>query len=127
MSRNLSTNNTSAKIALVLISISIGFGICEVLSRSLYKIDSPFFADMKGKREQFHIPDKEFGHRNKPNFDGWLVAPEFRNRIQTNIYGFRGSQDLSSDRDGKLRIMALGDSFTFGFGVEEIECSKIKL
>ena len=121
MPTNQSAKNISAKIALLLISISIGCGICEILSRIFYKIDLPYFTDIKYRREEFLIPDNEFGHRNKPYFDGWLVGPEFRNRIQTNSYGFRGMQDFLPQRDGKLRIMALGDSFTLGFGVEEDE------
>jgi lysophospholipase L1-like esterase len=116
---NLSAAKFFAKVGLVIISITIGFGICEILSRIIYKIDLPYFTDMNGKREQLQLPDNELGHRNKPNFDGWLVATEFKNRIQTNSDGFRGRHDFLSNKGGKLRIMALGDSFTFGFGVEE--------
>lgn len=113
--------NILLKIGLVLISIIIALGICEILSRIIRKTHLPYLTDMDGKREELFIPDNELDHLNKANFDGWLVATEFRNRIQTNSYGFRGRQDFLPNRGDKLRIMALGDSFTFGFGVEEYE------
>jgi len=121
MFMNLSPAKCFAKVGLVLVSIIIGFGICEILSRIIYKIELPYFVDMHGKREQLLIPDNELDHRTRPNFDGWLVGTEFKNRIQTNSNGFRDRQTFSPNKNGKLRIMALGDSFTFGFGVEEDE------
>lgn len=42
--------------------------------------------------------------------------------IHTNSEGFRGSKEYSiSKENSKIRIYALGDSFTFGFGVEDQE------
>jgi lysophospholipase L1-like esterase len=121
MSTKLRVTDLSRKLALLLISTVLGLGMGEAFSRIFHKIDSPYFTDTKGNREQLLIPDNELGHRSRPNFDGWLVAPEFRNRIQTDSDGFRGRNHLPPGKNGKLRIMALGDSFTFGYGVEEDE------
>ena len=120
---NLSATKILVRIGLVILSITIGCGICEILSRIIHKIDLPYFINFDGKRETFNlnVANNELGHSTKPNFDGWIVGPEFKNRIQTNRQGFRGQQDFLEMKKGRLRIMALGDSFTFGVGVEENE------
>jgi hypothetical protein len=118
---NLSAIKILVRIGLVIISITIGYGICEILSRIIYKIDLPYFINFEGKSETLNVPNNELEHATKPNFDGWIVGPEFKNKIQTNRHGFRGRQDFLEMKKERLRIMALGDSFTFGVGVEENE------
>ncbi len=39
--------------------------------------------------------------------------------IETNQYGMRQSEKVSQESDSPCRIAALGDSYTFGFGVRE--------
>lgn len=59
---------------------------------------------------------------NAPSFDarytGWLwrVPPT---RLRTNSLGGRGPEVAAQAPAGTLRVVALGDSFTFGQGVEE--------
>ncbi len=66
--------------------------------------------------------DPDICLENRPNIDltytGWLLrtAPT---RMRTNALGGRGP--AIPPRDDRLRIIALGDSFTFGQGVEETE------
>jgi lysophospholipase L1-like esterase len=48
-----------------------------------------------------------------------LVRPEFRVPVRTNAAGFRGGPLPGPKPPGVYRIVALGDSFTFGFGVRE--------
>jgi lysophospholipase L1-like esterase len=48
-----------------------------------------------------------------------LARPEFRVPVRTNAAGFRGGPLPGPKRPGVYRIVALGDSFTFGFGVRE--------
>ena len=106
---------------IVLVSLFIGMGICEVVSRIFFNAELAYFVDAAGKRTQLLIDDKELGFVNKPNFDGWIIASEFRNRITINKFGFRGGDNPLKNNGNKLRIMAIGDSFTFGIGVEEEE------
>ena len=105
---------------LIFVSVLFALLICEVVSRIVYPIDLSHFVGNDGSRESIFVPDKDLGFRNKKNFDGWLISPEYKNRIFTNSYGFRGRENYPKKSD-KFRIMALGDSFTFGVGVNEDE------
>jgi lysophospholipase L1-like esterase len=52
-----------------------------------------------------------------PNAEHHFRTREFSYRVRTNSLGFR-DREFSVKRGAKFRILALGDSFTFGFGVE---------
>jgi hypothetical protein len=60
---------------------------------------------------------------------GWISKPSIRNMevfdhkiLNTNSRGLRGEKDFSYERDpNKLRILILGDSFTFGDEVSDNE------
>jgi hypothetical protein len=60
----------------------------------------------------------------RPDFDmlytGWMlrVPPT---RMRTNSLGARGNEIAATRPEGALRVLHLGDSFTFGQGVEESE------
>lgn len=59
--------------------------------------------------------------RLAPGYRGEVTnRTEFRNAIRVNSFGIRGPAPASGS-DGVLRILAIGDSFTFGVGVEEDE------
>lgn len=54
---------------------------------------------------------------------GWTLVPEFRGLgpvgipIQINSHGFRDIEHTWEKSEGSIRILGLGDSFTFGWGV----------
>jgi lysophospholipase L1-like esterase len=57
-------------------------------------------------------------HYMRPNYAGRLRGPEFDVAGRTNSLGLRGGTPRA---DGTAPILMLGDSFTFGWGVEEAE------
>ena len=57
--------------------------------------------------------------RARPDDDRRLVRAEFDVRVVTNHLGFREPRLPSPKPAGVARIVALGDSFTQGFGVDE--------
>ena len=59
--------------------------------------------------------------RAKPNEDRRLTRAEFDVRVSTNALGFREPRLPSPKPAGVARIVALGDSFTQGYGVAEDE------
>lgn len=60
---------------------------------------------------------KTLGCRMTPGFDGTHVTPEFRVRVRISEQGLR-DRAYGPKRPGRFRVLALGDSFTFGFGVD---------
>lgn len=63
--------------------------------------------------------DAEMGWKNAFNID---VKPEFQGRIRTNSVGMRNDQDFTEKpAPGRPRLMIVGDSYSFGFGVSNEE------
>ncbi len=64
---------------------------------------------------------EELGFENKKNLDCRRLAAEYDTRVTTNEHGLR-SPPLSLEKPpGTVRILCVGDSFTFGKGVEDDE------
>jgi hypothetical protein len=53
-----------------------------------------------------------------PHFRGRLVSSEFDIAVQLNEHGFRDQAFAAKKAPSATRICVLGDSFTFGYGVE---------
>ncbi|MCA9412959.1 MAG: hypothetical protein H6751_18850 [Candidatus Omnitrophica bacterium] len=61
--------------------------------------------------------DEKLGFKIRPNLDYEFVNPDYDTHVRTNSMGFRDDEEsLDSPR-----FLFLGDSFTFGWGVEEEE------
>ena len=69
-----------------------------------------------GPARQDTIPSRYMPTRLRPNFRGPVGGMQ---EVITNRYGFRGEPDFPLQRpDDEYRILALGDSIGFGFGVQ---------
>jgi lysophospholipase L1-like esterase len=67
--------------------------------------------------------DAQTGWSRPPNQNGFIVQRVpgiFKTHFQTNSRGMR-DREYAVEKSGKLRILALGDSVTEGWGVEETE------
>jgi lysophospholipase L1-like esterase len=64
---------------------------------------------------------------NKPGYEGVLEEPEFKMRVKHNSLGLRGPEVAPTKAPGAVRIVAVGDSFTYGVGVhdEETFCARL--
>jgi len=56
--------------------------------------------------------------RSRPHADETLERSEFSVRVVTNALGFRETRAPRAPADGTTRVVAIGDSFTQGYGVE---------
>lgn len=70
--------------------------------------------------------DPVLGGRLRPGFEGRFSSPEYDTRWVINASGHRG--DRAGPRvPGRFRVAAVGDSFTFGYGVEAEEAWPARL
>ncbi|MGH7380702.1 MAG: SGNH/GDSL hydrolase family protein [Candidatus Methylomirabilales bacterium] len=64
------------------------------------------------------VLDAQTRHRLAPHFSGTLRDREFDTRVRTNGLGMR-DKEIGPPIHGRRRFLVMGDSFTFGEGVEE--------
>ncbi|HET8563697.1 MAG TPA: GDSL-type esterase/lipase family protein [Candidatus Binatia bacterium] len=72
--------------------------------------------DLYQQEESWFIPDRDLLYKIRPNTDFVAHHPDYTVRVKTNLnldgIGFRGGSQA-----GKVWAVAVGDSFTFGAGV----------
>ena len=64
------------------------------------------------------IADQDLWTINPPNRSCRWVNMEFDIDVETNAQGLRSPRLISEDHPGKYRVMVIGDSMTFGHGVQ---------
>jgi lysophospholipase L1-like esterase len=106
-------------LALVVASCVVGLGICEVVARHFLSVPQvgPVFTT--------YVPD--LGLWNKSNLKCTRIAPEYRTQVTTNAAGLRGAGTPVSSANGHRRILCIGDSFTFGKGVDDSSTYAVQL
>ncbi|OGW44503.1 MAG: hypothetical protein A2Y66_06470 [Nitrospirae bacterium RBG_13_41_22] len=103
------------------IMVSIGLMLtATVLSLIAIEVGIRLFAPQPKYYQPRYLftANAELGYAMTPHFKGVLQTPESRTTILINSQGLR---DHEHSRKGKITIMGLGDSFTFGSGVETKE------
>jgi hypothetical protein len=109
------------RLALLLLILLICLGIAEILVRTFWP--QPAFYASPG----LYVIDPKVGHRMKPGLRGVLGNfAEFTTQVRINRLGIRGPE-VGPPRPGVRRVLVLGDSFTFGMGVEEQEALPAQL
>lgn len=98
-------------LIIVIISLMIGYGIAEFAVR--------IYAPQEVAPIRFKF-DPQLGNIPKPNQTGRKIRPGvFDHTYSHNSLGLRGSKEYSLDKQTEHRILFLGDSFTYGFGVND--------
>lgn len=89
----------------------LGLAVCEVAAR----IVLPAPPDSTREPQIVYRVDPEVRYVLSPNQQGWIDD----GFATTNSRGFRGGEVDIPKPPGRIRIVALGDSVTFGFGVND--------
>jgi lysophospholipase L1-like esterase len=71
-------------------------------------------------RPAMFVADETLFMTLEPGFNGYLKEAEFRVGVSINSLGYR-QPEFDPLKGSQLRILVVGDSFTFGYGVEESE------
>ncbi len=101
-----------SKLLLLAFSLAVALGATELLLRAAWR----GYYDKNVPIPRFE-PHETRGYENARDAEYRQGKPEWVMHVRTNSLGFRGGEP----RDEKLRILAVGDSFTFGYGVSEDE------
>jgi len=71
------------------------------------------------ERAKFWLHDETLGWRHRPNQSGVFRKDPFEIRVDINSHGLRDDEVPRDKPPGRKRIVVLGDSYTWGFGVEQ--------
>lgn len=71
--------------------------------------------------------DGALGYTIRPNWETYQVAEEYSVRVTTNALGMRGAGASAEKAPGVYRVLVVGDSFAFGYGVEDWETFPARL
>ena len=73
------------------------------------------------ERNHFWTYDPLLGWAHEPGQEGVFETEQFRTEVRINEKGLRDRSHPYERRDDSKRILVLGDSFAWGYGVEESE------
>jgi lysophospholipase L1-like esterase len=111
----------AARLLLLGISILLGLLLAELAVRLVRP--QPVMLVSRGLYE----PDPPRRYRLQPGFRGTVTnRVEFDTRVAINREGLRGPE-IGPKAPGTFRVLALGDSFTFGVGARERETYPARL
>ena len=110
-----------ARIALLLATVAVVLGAFELGLRAFW---GGYY--LKGDRT-YVMPSATRGWANSPSTTAVYGEAEFRFDVNHNELGFRGPEVSPEKSPGKLRVLMLGDSFTYGIGVADSETFSARL
>src|SRR5260370_29076108 len=112
--------NGQKGIGVALGATLFAFLACEGAARAVF----PAPPDSTRRPQIVYQFDPEIRYVILPNQRGWIDD----GFVTTNSLGFRGREVASPKPRGRLRIVAIGDSVTFGWGVNDTEtfCSQLE-
>lgn len=105
------------KALLLAISCFVALFLCEALTRVVYRRSKDLDMEMWRYATQLKTvsADPQVGFEHLPNRSTYLMGVD----VRTNSYGLRGAETTLEKPTNTYRILVLGDSFTFGWGVSE--------
>jgi lysophospholipase L1-like esterase len=103
--------NGKTRIGLTLGATVFALATCELAARVVFPAP-PNPTRQPQIRYRF---DPEIRYLPLPNQRGWIDD----GFVTTNSFGFRGSEPAFPKPPGRFRVVAVGDSVTFGFGVDD--------
>jgi lysophospholipase L1-like esterase len=102
---------------LVVLAFFVGVLCAEVLARQFF----PEWAPRTGTITQFWQFDPKYGWSHIPNTTGRFASFGFDTQVTINSEGFRGRYVPKEKQPSKTRVLVLGDSYVWGFGVQDHE------
>ena len=105
-------HRTRRELLLLGISSLLAVALAEGIVRVFDPLGISYYEEMKRYRRAL-VPDEELVYKHPAHWNTVLQGVS----VSTNEYGFRDST-IEAKQPGELRILMLGDSITFGWGVD---------
>jgi hypothetical protein len=115
--------SVALSILLVLLGACAGLGAAEVVVRLWAPTATPAVVmreRVESERGKFTRYDETLGWAGRANVADTFEWVDTRHEVRQNRHGFRGPE-VAFERSAAPRIVVLGDSFVWGFGVAESE------
>jgi lysophospholipase L1-like esterase len=104
-------------LSLIIFSTLVALALSEMALRVMgFK---PFY--VSPERDRFWKYDPLLGWAHEPGQEGSFETPQFRTAVNINEKGLRDRLHSYERQNEMGRILVLGDSFAWGYGVEESE------
>jgi hypothetical protein len=107
-------------VALCAASILVGAGLCELWLR-VFVPPRVYTWTRDILQQEISAPSATAGYVNRANARVRFKNREFDTRVAINSRSLR-DKEYDYARHGRNRIVVLGDSFSFGWGVEQEDC-----
>ena len=114
MTQGNSVRNAWFGAVTIVISVVIGLAVVEWAMRAM----AGSIQSSESMDEGFILFDSRLGWKLNPGWQGNHIHHDFEVRYRVNELGFRGENVLQLTGNGR-KVLFLGDSFTFGLGVDE--------
>jgi hypothetical protein len=119
----LDMRESIGRASLLVFGLLLAFAAAEILSRLFLPVYPNLFLlnEVRDKNQgKFFTFDPLLGWDGKENVIDELVWSDCRHSVEHNQFGYRGTAH-GYPRSEKRRLVFLGDSFVWGFGVEDDE------
>ena len=114
---NINSRGILINLSLIIISTLFALFLSEITLRLMGL--SPLY--VSPERDRFWEYDALLGWAHQPGQEGIFETPQFRTFVRINENGLRDRGHSYERQDDIERILVLGDSFAWGYGVEESE------
>lgn len=107
-------------IAAALFSIAVALGVGEAVTRQLaMRSEAVLWSGERKTLFNPFRPDARLGWALRPSWSARDEAPDYAITVRTNALGLRGPEAAARAPAGVERVLVVGDSFAFGYGVED--------
>jgi len=112
------------RVAFVALSIAVAFLATEAIVRVLF----PRAAPRTARATKFWRYDPRYGWSHVPGTRGSFESFGFEAEVSINSKGFRGPEREYERGERPFRVLVLGDSFVWGYGVdfEDSFCARLE-
>jgi hypothetical protein len=112
----------AANLLVLLVTLAVVAGLGEAVVRSLpQRRDLVERAGRLKARFNPYRADGVLGHSLRSDWETVHATRDFHVTVRTNELGLRGEPAAPAKTAGTFRVLVVGDSFAFGFGVEDEE------